>query len=85
MEVEHFLLSKIALQVLSDADGTYSHRGTREQQVTDFQGHEATDIGNDIIYPEQHIRCMATFAPPYHQSSDGSPDFARLHPPAPTG
>lgn len=60
MEVEHFLLSKIALQVLSDADGTYSHRGTREQQVTDFQGHEATDIGNDIIYPEQHIRCMAT-------------------------
>ena len=58
MEVEHFLLSKIALQVLSDADRAYSHRCTRKQQITDFQGHEAADISNDFIYPEQHVRCM---------------------------
>ena len=44
--------------MLADADGTYSHRGTREQQVTDFQGHEAADISNDFIYLKKHIRCM---------------------------
>ena len=49
MEVEHFLLSKIALQVLSDADRAYSRRCTRKQQITDFQGHEAADISNDFI------------------------------------
>ena len=58
MEVEHFLLSKIALQVLSDADRAYSRRCTRKQQITAFQGHEAADISNDFIYPEQHVRCM---------------------------
>ena len=49
MEVEHFLLSKIALQVLSDADRAI-RRCTRKQQITDFQGHEAADISNDFIY-----------------------------------
>ena len=45
--------------MLAYTDRPYTGRGTRKQQITYFQCHEAADIRYDIIYPEQHIRGIA--------------------------
>lgn len=35
--------------------GTHSDRCTREQHIPDFQGAETADVGNNLVYGEQHV------------------------------
>lgn len=60
MEIKQFLVAQIPLQVLSDAHRSHSHGRTGKKQITYLQRHEATDIGNDIIHTEQHVRRTST-------------------------
>ena len=59
IKIEQFLLSNVSLQMIVNLHRADSNRGTCIDQVSDFQGEEAADIGNDLVNGKEHILRMA--------------------------
>ena len=58
IKIEQFLLSNVSLQMIVNLHRADSNRRTRIDQVSDFQREEAADVGDDLIYGEEHILRM---------------------------
>ena len=59
IKIEQFLLSNVSLQMIVNLHRADSNRGTCIDQVSDFQGEEAADVGNDLVNGKEHILRMA--------------------------
>ena len=59
IKIEQFLLSNVSLQMIVNLHRADSDRCTCIDQVSDFQGEEAADIGNDLVNGKEHILRMA--------------------------
>ena len=59
IKIEQFLLSNVSLQMIVNLHRADSNRGTCIDQVSDFQGEEAADVGNDLVNGKEHILRMS--------------------------
>ena len=59
LHLHHFLTFQYTLQLIIALHGAYTGWGAGEDHVADVEGEEAGDVGDDVVYGEDHIAGVA--------------------------